>query len=123
MDKFPSFPLYYSIKKICQNNDLSREEKQYIVDNISFLSSENKENIYALIRAHSVETSQNRALSVLPYSGKHTSINSRNGIHFNIDNLPVLLKRMIHTYVRKTITYQQEERDIQQQRDIVGATI
>jgi hypothetical protein len=97
------FPLYDSL---CKNNlktDLSLNQKRLFVKRISTLDNEGHDLIYALIRMYQIETKEEMDTSV-PYKGEISDTN----ILFQVDNLPISLKRILFKFASAHIEKMKE---------------
>jgi hypothetical protein len=92
------FPLYDTIYDTLEPSmllsDITLLEKTFVMKQIKKYDPTIHERIYALIRYHQLKNSNDT--SQIPYEGKIF----RNNVIFDIDKLPIILKRIIHRFCK-----------------------
>jgi hypothetical protein len=101
---FSGFPLYSSIYKEVDNDIITIQEKQYVMNNIKKIEKQNYEYIYALIISYYIDEHRQN-LSSIPYEGKQL----KTGIKFNLEDFPNKLQKIIYIFIKKCVTKQKEE--------------
>jgi hypothetical protein len=89
------FPLYDSLSKNNLKTDLTLNQKRLFVKRISSLDNEGHNLIYALIRIYQIENNKEETNISLPYKGEVLDTD----ILFDVDNLPINLKRILLKFV------------------------
>tara|TARA_A100000164_G_C21867947_1_gene753538 strand:+ start:625 stop:933 length:309 start_codon:yes stop_codon:yes gene_type:complete len=93
-----SLPIYNQIKNRLQESktldkDLSISEKKTLIQNI--VSNQKVHSlIYVMIKKYQLEY-ENYQHYILPYAGKKL----KSGIRFDLDKLPIQLKRIVNEFV------------------------
>ncbi len=97
-------PLYARMRKTVGKTDLSSEQKDEFINNISKLDWVGIELVVALIRAHHMETSKKNDVSI-PY---HGTING-DDLVFDFDILPIPLKHILYNFTNLHINSMKED--------------
>jgi len=92
-----TFPLYDNIENKLPKwiDDLSFEQKDFVISHIEHLSQTQFELIYALIRCYQVNNDEPEAC-IIPYGGKKL----KKGIKFDFEKLPTRLQHILHSFLK-----------------------
>jgi hypothetical protein len=100
------FPLYDNLSKKLSKRDLFTKQKKEFINLVQELDNEGYELMYTLIKIHSV---QNPTYSInnynIPYNGKCV----QKDIIFDLDLLPIPLKRILFKFVKIHIKKMKED--------------
>lgn len=90
------FPLYDTLYRRVRNkeDDLSVEEKQYVVEYIKNFGKSEHEIIWALIRTYQMKFDNIKSY-IIPYNGKKL----KKGTKFDLDKFPIVLKHILYEFV------------------------
>jgi len=89
--------LYNSLSYNISTDDLTEDEKVYLVDSITnWTDPEKKETVYMLI-LHDYTKSNPNTKVIFPYKSKQLSNDS---LEIKIDALPIRLKRILYKFVK-----------------------
>lgn len=98
-----TFPLYDILIKDAVDVDLTYEQKKEIIEVIPLLDNTEHENLYAVIRFHTLSTKTNEAFNV-PYDGKKISTNMYSNntfdVKFDLDKFPNIMKQMVYNFIQ-----------------------
>lgn len=102
------FPLYNSLYKDIQEDDLSAIQKRTFLKRIEKMDKNGCELIYVLIRMYQSdkENNEENINFGLPYGG----MNIDNNIHFDLENFPVKLKHLLFKFVSIHLEKMKEEK-------------
>jgi uncharacterized protein (UPF0371 family) len=89
-----SFPLYETLNVNISHVDLTTNQKEDFIDMIKKFDIDGMEKIYALIRMHQFENSNDKSTFKLPYNGKYV----KNDVKFDLDGLPNDLKQILYKF-------------------------
>ena len=104
---FSGFPLYSTLLKEVDNDNITLSEKQYIMNNIKKIDKQNYEYLYCLIISYFIDNNKKNAKDI-PYEGKQL----KTGIKFNLEDLPKKLQKIIFIFMQKIIIAQEENQKI-----------
>jgi hypothetical protein len=97
-----SFPLYDSLNKNIPKKDLTAKQKQELLEKIKNMDKNGVELIYALIQFHYIkcdcQTSDKE--DTIPYKGSSlkNEEKSTENITWNLNELPVSLRHILHKF-------------------------
>jgi hypothetical protein len=92
---FTDFPLYDQLANSTDDGvSLTDVQKQTIVASIKTMSDREHEIVFALIRAHQIQSASPN-LGIIPYDGKHM----KKGIKFTLEQLPRKLQHILFSFV------------------------
>lgn len=92
-------PVYNMLKNevesISDLSDLTDEQKQQLIDNVSKMDKTGHELLYVLIRSYDHEHTENaKANNTLPFNSRI----QKTGIKFELDNMDIPLKHIIFKF-------------------------
>lgn len=91
---FANFPLYESLKKN-EFKEVTKDDKNMILEKIETMPTEKQEIVYALIKAYYMEEHQQCISTVeLPYGGKTL----KNRLKFDLDCIPSKLQNILKLF-------------------------
>jgi hypothetical protein len=93
------FPLFETLNRNLKSSDLTKMQKQELVDNIAKFADEQCELVYALIRAYENENCSSPSF-VLPYGGVRSG---ENELTFDLAKFPPKLRRLLHDFMKMHI--------------------
>lgn len=89
------FSLYYTLNSNLKKKDLTKEQKNELIDSLSILSKEEKEAFFMLLHEHAIVTDKNFTAKSIPYDGK----DDEHGISFNLSKIPIPLRHILFKFV------------------------
>lgn len=89
------FPLYTELSQNISFMSPSDDDITYFLHNLSSCSKEQHEVIFALIRNHQIQHTDQK-MGLVPYGGKHL----RNGMKFDFKLFPVQLQNILIRYIK-----------------------
>lgn len=99
------FPLYDTLVKNLPENDLTDIQKKALAKRVEKLDANGHELMYALIRTYQLENSDNTQF-IIPYKGVYIE----NEIHFDLDELPIVLKHILFKFISLHLDKMKEEK-------------
>ena len=96
------FMTYYNSAK---ENDLKREEKEYLCEYVKTLNENDKEAFYMIIYYYYEMESNKKDIEMFPYNCEK---NELRGIDFNLSKLPYKLRQMLHKFC-KVVEHKEED--------------
>lgn len=107
-----NFPLYDNLKNISKKRDLTVAQKKKFINNIRKIDHDGHELIYALIHTHQITQEEGPTSFTLPYRGYRTG-NNNEDIQFDLDELPIKLRHILHKFVMIHMEKLKEEQEKQ----------
>jgi hypothetical protein len=90
-----NFPLYDTLNCDIPSVDLSNKEKEIFLKQVKLLDADGMERVYAIIRIHQFENSEDKSSYIIPYKGRYV----KTDIKFNLDDLPIDLRHMLFKFL------------------------
>jgi len=103
------FPLYDNFSKDLPKGDLTISQKKLFIKYVQTMNNKGCELIYALIRMHQIENSEQNTSYTLPYGGSF--INTE--IIFDLSKLPLKLRQILFKFSQAHIKNMKEEKSKQ----------
>lgn len=107
-----NFPLYDNLLQNISQRDLTKKQKEDLIDKIKKIDEDGAELIYALIRVYQMENSSDQSTFKLPFGGIYVG----NDMQFNLEQLPNRLKQILHKFIQVRDKAMEEEIVLQENR-------
>lgn len=91
-----NFPLYDTLIKDAENEDLTTKEKNEFMEMIKVIDENGTELLYVLIMMYNLENNEDKTTYKIPYGGKYVE----NDISFNLNDFPFQLKQMLYNFLK-----------------------
>ena len=105
------FPLYDDILKQTKEKDLTPTQKKNFSKKVDKLDEAGMRNIYLLIRLYQLNYEDDH-----PYPPYNAKLNKKDTdseeIEFNLEDLPIKLKQMLHVFIGKHIKVMEQEKKL-----------
>jgi len=109
-----SFPLYDSLNKDLENEEMGIKEQTKFIKMISNFDITGNELIYILIRIYQQENNDDKSTFKLPYGGKYV----KDDITFDFNEFPNDLKKILYKFAKIHLKKLKEEKENETHKDI-----
>ena len=99
-----NFPLYDTLyKKVSKRSDIKPNEKKECIEMITQLDDNGKQILIILIYLYYKNDDESNTEKAIPYDGEYIQKNEAIDIEWNINKLPIKLKRILYEFLKMHI--------------------